>query len=122
MMASQSSVEVDASTAAHQGDRPEQASAALMPAGQDATPCTSTTKTSENRCSHRALGPAPGLDQKGFATLQARAALLGVSLVRSTDDRDREVFIASKWSMTRQLDSIAAVEELLQRIGGPDAR
>ena len=58
---------------------------------------------------------------KTWATLQARAALLGVSLVRSTDDREREVFIASKWSMTRQLDSVAAVEEFLRRIGGPAA-
>lgn len=61
------------------------------------------------------------VDAKTFATLQARAALVGVSLVRSTDDRDRTVFIASKWSMTRQLDSFEAVEVFLQRIGGSQA-
>lgn len=54
---------------------------------------------------------------KAFATLQARAALAGVSLVRSTDDQERVVYIASKWAMTRQLDTIEAVEQFLQRLG-----
>lgn len=61
------------------------------------------------------------VDAKTFATLQARCALLGVSLVRSTDDAGREVFIASKWALCRQLDTPAAVERFLRQVGGPDA-
>ena len=64
---------------------------------------------------------APIAEAKTFATLQARAALQGVSLVRSTDDRERPVFVASKWSLTRQLDSVEAVEQFLRQIGGPSA-
>lgn len=60
-------------------------------------------------------------DAKTVATLQARCALIGVQLVRSTDDRDRPTFIASRWGMTRQLDSVEAVEQFLARIGGPAA-
>ncbi len=58
------------------------------------------------------------IDPKAFATLQAKAALVGVSLVRSTDEHDREVFIASKWAMCRQLDTVEAVEQLLNRMNG----
>jgi hypothetical protein len=61
------------------------------------------------------------LDPKVFATLQAKAALLGVSLVRSTDEHGREVFIVSKWAMTRELSSAHDVERLLGRIGGKAA-
>ena len=57
-------------------------------------------------------------EPKAWATLQARAALMGVSLVRTTDDRDFEVFVASRWSLTRQLDSVGEVEHFLRRIGG----
>lgn len=58
------------------------------------------------------------LSAKAFATLQARAAMLGVALVRSTDDRGVEVFIASKWAMTRELASPDAVEAFLARMEG----
>ena len=60
-------------------------------------------------------------DRKRFATLQARAALAGVGLSRTEDDRGHEVFIASKWALTKQLASLAEVEELLVRIGGQHA-
>lgn len=62
------------------------------------------------------------LDDKAFATLQAKAALIGVSLVRSTDEHDHEVFIVSKWAMTRQLDSVQQVEHLLSRMTGEALR
>ena len=64
---------------------------------------------------------APTIDPQSFATLQARCALLGVSLLRSTDDAGREVFIVSKWALCRKLDSPAAVEQFLRQVGGPDA-
>jgi hypothetical protein len=66
---------------------------------------------------HTPIADAP--EAKTVATLTARAALAGVSLVRSTDDRERVVYIASKWTLTRQLDSIEAVEHFLRRIGAP---
>lgn len=61
------------------------------------------------------------LDDKTFATLQAKAALIGVSLVRSTDERGREVFIVSKWALCRQLDSAESVEQLLAQMNGDRA-
>ena len=62
--------------------------------------------------------PAVDADRKRFATLQARAALAGVALSRTEDDRGHEVYIASKWALTKQLASLAEVEDLLVRIGG----
>ena len=59
--------------------------------------------------------------RKAFATLQARAALMGVALSRIQDDRGNEVFIASKWALTKQLATLAEVEQLLVRIGGQHA-
>lgn len=64
---------------------------------------------------------APRLDDKAFATLQAKAALVGVSLVRSKDERGQEVFVISKWAMCRQLDTVESVEQLLARISGERA-
>jgi hypothetical protein len=55
---------------------------------------------------------------KLFATLQARAALAGVELVRSTDDHGREVFVASRWALTAQFASLSEVETWLQGFGG----
>ena len=59
--------------------------------------------------------------RKAFATLQARAALVGVALSRIQDDRGIEVFIASKWALTKELATLAEVEQLLVRIGGQHA-
>lgn len=59
--------------------------------------------------------------RKKLATLQAQAALLGVALVPSTDDHDRPVYIASRWGLTRQLDSFEEVEAFLKRVGGQHA-
>lgn len=56
--------------------------------------------------------------RKRFATLQARAAMAGVALSRLDDDRGRPVFIASKWALTKQLDSLDEVSAFLTRIGG----
>lgn len=58
------------------------------------------------------------LDDKLFSTLQAKAALLGVSLIRSEDERGHEVFIVSKWAMTRELSNSTDVERLLERMEG----
>jgi len=57
-------------------------------------------------------------DPKRLATLKARCALAGVALIESTDDRDRPVFVVSRWAMCRQLDSLEAVERWLVMVTG----
>lgn len=57
----------------------------------------------------------PDVDAKAVATLQARAAIAGYELVQLADGS----FIASRWSMFRSLDHIAAVEAFLVRVGAP---
>jgi hypothetical protein len=56
---------------------------------------------------------------KRFATAHARAALVGASLLRTEDDQGAEVFIITKWALTRAIRDIAAVEAWLDRIAGP---
>lgn len=50
---------------------------------------------------------------KAFATLQARAALAGATLQRVDDDRGREVFIVTRWEVTREFADLVALEEWL---------
>ncbi len=64
---------------------------------------------------------AARIDDKAFATLQAKAALQGVQLIRSTDEHNRETFLASKWAMCRELASADEVEALLKRMSGASA-
>lgn len=64
---------------------------------------------------------ASDVDRKRFATMQARAALAGVALSAIEDDRGHQVFIASKWAMTKELATLDDVEQLLVRIGGSSA-
>lgn len=61
------------------------------------------------------------LDGKTVSTLKARAALCGVVLHFLDDDHGRALFVASKWSLTRQLHNVAEVDEFLRRIGGAGA-
>ncbi|MEO8022098.1 hypothetical protein [Polaromonas sp.] len=56
--------------------------------------------------------------EKRYATMQARAALAGVTLQRIEDDRGREVFIVSRWAMTREIATLDDVEAWLARIEG----
>lgn len=66
----------------------------------------------------------PGADTpqaKHFATLQARAALHGITLIQSTDDRDRPLYVASRWALTRDFDSLLAVSQWLDRVTGVPA-
>lgn len=55
---------------------------------------------------------------KAFATLRARAALQGVTLYRTEDERGIERFIVSKWALTRELTDLQAVEAWLDRLEG----
>lgn len=57
------------------------------------------------------------IDPKHLATLKAKAALRGVVLYFTEGDRGEPLFIASRWSLTRQMHSIDEVEDFLARIG-----
>lgn len=57
-------------------------------------------------------------DAKLIATLKAEAALCGVVLHTGVDDFGRPSFIATKWTLTRELHSADEVRELLRQIGG----
>ena len=61
------------------------------------------------------------IDPKLAATLKARCALVGVVLHVIEDDRGSPLFVASKWSLTRQMSSVVEVECFLRGIGGPNA-
>lgn len=74
---------------------------------------SSPTEVAEAQHSH--------VDTKAWTTLQARAALLGVALSSMEDDRGQRVLVCSKWAMVKQLETVAEVEALLRRIGGPNA-
>ena len=53
------------------------------------------------------------VDAKTIATLQAPAAIAGFQLVRMADGS----FVAAKWTMTRSLADIAAVDAFLVQVG-----
>lgn len=65
--------------------------------------------------------PSNDLEPKAVATLTARAALAGVVLHTVEDDAGNPLFIATKWSLTRQMGTVAEVDEFLQRLGGHSA-
>jgi hypothetical protein len=55
---------------------------------------------------------------KEFATMQAKAALLGATLCRIDDERGNELFVVSKWHLTRHLPTLEAVAAWLERLEG----
>lgn len=57
-------------------------------------------------------------EAKTFVTLQARAALQGVILHQCHDDRDRPVYIVSRWNLTRELHSLEEVDRWIARLEG----
>jgi hypothetical protein len=57
-------------------------------------------------------------DRKAFTTLQAKAALRGVALIRCFDEAGQQVFLASRWNLTRQFATLANVEAFLAAMGG----
>ena len=62
--------------------------------------------------------PPESPDTKRFATLQARAALAGISLHRIERDFSPMVYIATKWALTRELRGLDAVEQWFDRVMG----
>lgn len=56
--------------------------------------------------------------RKRFATLQARAALAGATLIASTSDHGATVYIASRWALCNELPDLNAVEHWLRLVTG----
>ena len=57
-------------------------------------------------------------DLKRFSTVQALAALHGVTLHQLEGDGSQPIFIATRWAMTKQLDHLDDVEAWLQMVTG----
>lgn len=51
--------------------------------------------------------------RKRFATLQAAAALRGITLHQSHDEAGRPRYIVNRWALTKELSDIEAVELFL---------
>ena len=60
----------------------------------------------------------PDRPDKRFATLRARACLIGATVYRTDDDRACEVYVVSRNSLTRELRDLDAVEAWLDRMEG----
>jgi len=65
--------------------------------------------------------PATRVDDKTFATLRARAALIGVVLLRTEADDGSDAFIVTRDALCRSLGSAAEVDSWIKRAGGPNA-
>jgi hypothetical protein len=53
---------------------------------------------------------------KHFATLRARAVLLGVTLIASRTDAEQHSFIVTKDAVTHEMPSLDAVEMMLDEL------
>lgn len=62
----------------------------------------------------RAAVALTAAETKHFATLQARAALLGAVLEASSDDRDRPLYVLTRGAWTTSHRSLADVEAWLR--------
>lgn len=58
------------------------------------------------------------LDRKRLNTLAARAALLGVTLQHLEGDFVPNLFVVSRWSLTREFTDMDAVEKWIDVVGG----
>lgn len=58
---------------------------------------------------------------KRLSTAIARAALVGVIVHRIEGDFLPEVFIATKWALTREFTDLSALEAWLDRVTGKTA-
>jgi hypothetical protein len=69
------------------------------------------------------LGPSQQATypEKQYSTLQARAALQGAVLHRGQDDRGDELFVVTKWQLTRRLHSLEMVSLWLDKLEGKTA-
>jgi hypothetical protein len=56
---------------------------------------------------------------KRIATCQARAALVGATVVEIPSDNGRPELILSRWALTRAFSDVAELELTLDRMGAP---
>lgn len=63
---------------------------------------------------------ASGAQVKAFATLRARAAIIGYSLCTVTETDGLCFYLLGRWGMTRTLPDLAAVAMFLRRVGAPE--
>jgi hypothetical protein len=68
-----------------------------------------------------AAGYAPS-KEKRLTTAIARAALVGVTVHRIEGDFVREVFIATKWALTREFTDLDSLEAWLDIVTGQSVR
>lgn len=57
--------------------------------------------------------------QEHEATLSARAALIGATLVATTSDNGRPAWLLTRWAFTREFARLGEVERLLDTMGAP---
>jgi hypothetical protein len=57
---------------------------------------------------------------KQLETLRARAALVGVVLVESRNDKEQPVYVGTREALTQELASLEAVSAWLDRVAGPE--
>ncbi|MNY55486.1 hypothetical protein D3C86_1914690 [compost metagenome] len=55
---------------------------------------------------------------KQFETLRAECALASVALVASHDERNRTVYVVSRWALTKELPDLDSVRSWLARVTG----
>lgn len=58
-------------------------------------------------------------ERKRIATLQARAALAGATLIEISDDKGRPELILSRWALTRAFRDFDELDATLTRMGAP---
>jgi len=73
--------------------------------------CATTTKHPTNSATIRDA-------EKAFITMQARFALLGHSLYRTTASNGAIVFLVTKWGAVRELKNLEAVAAFFAIVGG----
>lgn len=55
---------------------------------------------------------------KRFANLRARAALSGVEVYTTTDDRGAPLYVCVKWALTKHLQTLDALAAWLAMVDG----
>lgn len=60
------------------------------------------------------------MSNKQLETLRARAALAGIVLLESRNDNEQPVYIATRWALTQEMESLEAVSAWLDRVAGPE--
>ena len=58
------------------------------------------------------------VDQKRLATLAARAALNGITLHHTSGDFVPNLFVVSKWALTREFTNLDDVQDWLDLVTG----